>query len=182
MKRRQIQIAVLVPLMMSLSSGCLWAPGLDNVRKDIERQLPGASFDRQFAISLGPLAIGVARTVVGLVPDAREAHEYLRDVSSVKLAIYEASHIPRGPRLTMPQRLVKLVEEDGWEVAVRASQEGDTVWLLYRADGDVIKEIYLVVLNDDELVVVTARGRFDRLLAKAMREHRLPGYGGFHSI
>jgi len=48
--------------------------------------------------------------------------------------------------------------------------EREAVWLLYRPDGEKVKEIFVVVLNDDELVLVKARGNLERLVEAAMDE------------
>jgi hypothetical protein len=171
-----------ITLVVTTCSGCLWAPELDGVRKDIERQLPGASFHREFALSLGPITLGLARTIVRLVPDAAEVRGYLHDVRSVKVAVYDVTNLPPEFGLKMPRRLVSLVEEDGWEIAAKVSQHNENVWLLYRAEDDSVTDIYVVVLSDDELVLVRARGNIDQLAAKAMRDHvaasspvRIPG-------
>jgi CheY-like chemotaxis protein len=182
MKHKQSILILSIVLIVTTCSGCLWAPELDGIRKDIERQLPGASFHREFALSVGPITLGLARTIVRLVPDAAEAREYLEDVRSVKVAIYDASNLPIDADLTMPKKLASLIEEDGWEVAARVNQDNENVWLLYRAEEDSIKDIYVVVLSDDELVLIRAHGNIDHLAAKAMRDHvadaspvRVPG-------
>ena len=172
MKRQRIIVIVLVSLMTGVFSGCLWAPGLDRVRKEIETQLPGARFDRQFALSLGPVSLGLAKTIVRLVPGTEEAREYLKDVSSIKLAVYEGANIPDRSRLETPRQLADMVKNDGWEIAVHANQDDEAVWLLYRSDGDVLRDIYIVALTDDQLVLVTAHGNIDELLVKAVRNRR----------
>jgi hypothetical protein len=168
-KRTLLMISIAVVVVSC--SGCLWAPELDGIRKDIERQLPGASFQREFALSLGPITLGLARTIVRLVPDAAEAREYLDDVRSVRVAVYEVANLPAEPILETPTRLASLVEEDGWEIAARVNQQDENVWLLYRAENDSIKDIYFVVLSDEELVLVRAHGNIERLARKAMRDH-----------
>ncbi|MEJ2722499.1 MAG: hypothetical protein P8181_15375, partial [bacterium] len=95
-------------LALTLFSGCLWAPDLDRVRRDIQRQLPGVSFHRDIALSFGPAVIGLARLLVKLVPDAEEARPYLSDVSRVTVAVYEAKNVPREFSLKTPEELKRL--------------------------------------------------------------------------
>ena len=54
-----------------------------------------------------------------------------------------------------------------------------SVWLLCRADEETVREVFIVVLNADELVMVKARGRMENLVSAALRESR--GAGGFMS-
>jgi hypothetical protein len=153
----------------------VWTPELNRVKDDIASQLPGASFDREFSMSLGPVAIAVARLVTRFVPDAREAQTYLRDVSRVQVAVYNTSSMPRMSSVHMPEALKGLVEE-GWEVAVKARQEDGVVWVLYRVEGEAVRELYVVALDDEELVLVKARGRLDQLVARALTERNdIPG-------
>jgi hypothetical protein len=182
MTHKQTIFILSIVVIVTTCSGCLWAPELDGVRKDIERQLPGASFHREFALSLGPITLGLARTIIRLVPDAAEAREYLEDVRSVKVAMYDARNLPTDLDLRMPRKLESLVEKDGWEIAAKVNEERDNVWILYRAEEDSIKDLYIVALSDDELVLVRAHGNIDQLATKAMHDHvhdtspvRIPG-------
>lgn len=170
--RRALTPIVLVSLLAlaGVSSGCLWAPDLAVVRKDIERQLPGVNFDKEIELTLGPISLLFARLVTRMVPDAREASGYLRDVSRIELAVYNADHMPPSHTVTMPEKLKKMRESEGWELAVRVRDDNDLVWVLYRLDDEVIKELYVVVLGDDELVLVKAEGKLERLVARALSE------------
>jgi hypothetical protein len=160
-----------------VSSGCLWAPDLAMVRRDIERQLPGASFEKEVELSLGPVSLAFARLATRLVPDAREASSYLRDVSRIQLAVYNTDRIPSTGSVEMPERLKRIQELDDWEMAVRIRDEDEVGWVLYRVDDDAIKELYVVILDDDELVMVKAEGRLERLVARALSES-----GAMHGI
>ena len=169
--KEKIVFVICSLLVVTTSSGCLWAPELDSVRKDIERQLPGSSFNREFALSLGPVSMAIARAIVRFVPEAKEARQYLGDIRSVKIAVYEVQNAPADAQLHMPNKLHKLIKDDEWEIAVKVKEPGENVWLAYRTRETAIKEIYVVVLSDDELVLVRAEGDIDRLAVKAMRDH-----------
>ena len=157
-------------LLLSTLSGCLWAPELDRVRKDIERQLPGATFKREVTLSLGPLSLAVARAVVGLTPDAREAAAYLQDLRDVTIAVYEVENIPRDVRVRLPDDLKRHLARDDWELAVKTREEGQFAWILCKTEDDTIRGVYVVVLNHDNLVLVRARGRLEELVKRAIRE------------
>jgi hypothetical protein len=174
MTRQITTSAVGIALMLTLFSGCLWAPELDRVRREIQQQLPGSSFKKEFAISLGPLSLALVRTIVRFVPEAEEARSYLSDIRSVEVAIYEADNLPADPAIDMPEHLETLLEKHDWEIAAKVRETSENVWLLYRAQEEVLEDLYVVVLSDDELVLVRARGNLDRLIAKAMREHVRP--------
>lgn len=183
MTRKAMSLAIGCSLMLTLLSGCLWAPELDRVRSEIEQQLPGSSFKREFAISLGPVTLGLARAIIRFVPDAAEARSYLQDVRSVKVAVYEAEDMPQDFNIQMPGKLESLLRNDGWEIAARVRENNQSVWVLYREKDDELEDVYVVALESNELVLVRARGNLDSLIAKAMREHVVPaGHAGIPSF
>lgn len=160
---------VLLLVVIGTTTGCLWAPNLAQVRKDIEQQLPGVHFDKQIELTLGRLSLMFARLVTAFVPDARDAHRYLRDVNRVELAVYNADRVSAG-KVSMPDRLRSMQEREGWELAVKIQEDDDLVWVLYRIDDEKIKEVFVVVLGDGDLVMVKAQGRLERLVAYALAE------------
>jgi len=167
--------AVACGLAALSSPGCFWSPELAGVRHDLERQIPGASFDTNIELSFGPVLLTFARIVTSVIPGAREARPYLHGVSRVQVGVYE-SHVDSLADLHMPKRLQSLVE-NGWETAVRVRDDDEAVWLLYRPDGESVKEVFIVVLDRDELVLVKARGHLERLVAAALKETH--GHHGF---
>jgi hypothetical protein len=162
-------MVIAVVLTLTVTSGCMWTPELSRVKNDIERQLPDARFEKEFALSLGPIALTFARLVTKLVPDASQASEYLRDVSRVQVAVYNTEALPPVSEVRMPDRLERM-SDDGWETAVKVREDDGVVWVMYKIDGDTIRDLYVVVLNDEELVIVKARGQLERLVARALSE------------
>jgi len=168
-RTRRAALVALLGLALAATPGCLWAPELSSIKREIESQLPGASFDKEFALSLGPVTLGLARLVTALVPGTGEARGYLRDVSRVQVAVYNAHSVPATGSVQMPARMARMVD-DGWEVAIRARKDDGVVWVLYRTEGDAVREICVVALDDEELVLVKAGGRLERIVGRALAE------------
>jgi len=170
---KRASTAITIVLLVAISgtvSGCLWAPDLAGVRKDIERQLPGVHFEKKIELTLGRVAIAFARLITRFVPEAREAGQYLHDINRVAIAVYETERMPAPITVSMPKSLKKLRERDDWELAVRVCQDDESIWLLCRTEKDEIREVFLVVLSEDELVIVRSKGRLDRVVAAAISE------------
>jgi hypothetical protein len=170
--RRAVTPIVIVVLIVvgGAASGCLWAPDLAMVRKDIERQLPGVSFDKEIELTLGPISLAFVRLLTRITPGAQDASGYLRDVSRIELAVYNTENMPPANTVTMPERLKKMTESEGWELAVKVRDEDELVWVLYRLDDDTVRELYVVVVSDKEMVLVKAEGRLERLVARALSD------------
>jgi hypothetical protein len=159
---------IAVVLAALSSPGCFWAPELTGIRRDLESQLPGASFDKDIELSFGPVMLTFARVLTSVIPGADEARPWLHGVSRVQIGVYDA-HVGSTAELQMPEHLKSLLDL-GWETAMRVRDDDEAVWLLYHPDGDKVREIFVVVLNDDELVIVKARGRLERIVAAALDE------------
>ena len=166
LRNRALIIAALVAAL-PLANGCMWAPELIEVKKDIARQMPEVDFHKNVVLSFGPLTMVLARTITGFIPDAHEVRGYLRDVSRLQVAVYEVSGRPDDAPVQTPAHLQELLD-DGWEMAARVNDEGDRVWLLYRLDDDSVREMFVVAMSDDELVLVKLKGRLERVMAQAL--------------
>ncbi|HEX6791381.1 MAG TPA: DUF4252 domain-containing protein [Candidatus Krumholzibacteria bacterium] len=162
------RLAGAVVLALLAAPGCFSSGELSGIRRDLQAQLPGSSFEKNIELSLGPIVLGMAKMVTAVVPGAHEARSWLTGVSRVQIGVYDAA-IDSMPGLRMPARLQSLLD-DGWETAVRVRDADEAVWLLYRPDGDSVREIFVVVLDRNELVLVKAKGRLDRLIAAALDE------------
>lgn len=166
---------VLLPLILVLlataTSGCLYSHEIAHTRRAIERQVPEAHFEREIVLNLGPVSLRTLRWISGLVPEeeARQAATYLRDVRRVKVGVYR-SEDPAALQHVDPIRLRRF-EQDGWETAVRAQEEGERVWVLYRERNGGIRDLYVVVLSEEELVLARLKGRLDQLFERIMADH-----------
>jgi hypothetical protein len=170
--RCRAPVLIVIALLIAAggtSSGCLWAPELANVRRDIERQIPQARFDKEIELSLGPLSLALARVVTRFVPDAREARSYLRDVRRIQIAVYNAHDLPPTTGVEMPAVLREL-QAQGWVTAVKVRDGQELVWVLYRLENERVTELYVVALDDEELVLVRAKGKLEKLAARALQE------------
>ncbi|HET6569027.1 MAG TPA: DUF4252 domain-containing protein [Rhodothermales bacterium] len=168
MARRLTLVPVLLASM--LLSGCIYSREIAHTRREIERSYPEARLHRQVVLNFGPGSLGLISLLTHLVPGdgAREVAGYLQDVEHVKLGIYEVENMPALDDLHIA-RLDRL-QRQGWEVAVKTREEDEAVWILYRERDDSVRDLYLFVLDRDDLVIARLRGDLRRLLQRAMAE------------
>ncbi len=159
-----------------LLSGCLWTPEFSQILAQLRDQMPGVHFKKEIELNLGPTALGFARTVISLVPDEgdedlQSARSYLREIRSVKVAIYKVYDAHSVEDVKIPAYVRKLLKRNNWETVAKV-QEGDgIVYVLYKPHRKTIKEMFVMSLSDDELVMVQAEGRLDRLFEKVLEDH-----------
>jgi hypothetical protein len=166
--------AIVAAVVLIAIAGCLWTPELDAVRRDVQRQIPDARFKKEFAMSLGPVSLTIARAIVHAVPNSRDASRYLADIRRVKVAVYNVESLPERFDLTCPRTIQALIDKKGWQAVVRTHDEKQAVWILCRTKGEAITDLLVTVLDDDQMVLVRAGGRLDRLCEKAANDHFAP--------
>jgi hypothetical protein len=165
----------LVPLVLLLlvlpMTGCIYSREIAQTRRHIERELPGADFEREVVVNLGPLSLRTLRWFTGLGddPEARHAHLLLSDLRRVKIGVYRNTQtVASLAAVDLPQ--VRRLEEDGWEPAVVLREESEVVWVYYRERRATVRDLYVVALDDKELVLARMRGHLGRFLIRAVQE------------
>jgi hypothetical protein len=178
MRKRSMGFLACLMLWMP---GCLWTPELSQIQGEIERQLPGSEFERDVRLSLGPLSLGLARFVTGIVPEgmapeAQEAHAYLQEVRRVQVALYRTVTLPPLHDVHLPAHLKQRIRDEGWHLAVKRQKPAELVWVLTREEHGIVRDIYVILLDAEQLALVRVEGRMDQLLAKAVerRADELP--------
>jgi hypothetical protein len=173
-RKRTIYITAILTAGLLLCSGCLWAPGLERLKDEMTAQMPGAQFDKEVALTLGPMSLALARIALQFVPEpeVRQSRQYLSDIRRVELAVYETEALPSLRKVAFPKQLNKLLHED-WEIAAKVIEEDQLVWVLYHESGERIDYLCAVVLDDENLVLVKVKGNLGRLFLKGLREAKV---------
>jgi hypothetical protein len=114
--------------------------------------------------------------VVSFVPGAGEARSWLKDVSRVEVAVYDVTGDDLARSVTTPSHVGELLDK-GWELAARVREPDQSVWVLCRVDDESVRELFVVSLDRDELVLVKVKGRLERLIARALSDKDGPRLG-----
>jgi len=170
LKRNAVPL-LLVCLLAPLLSGCFYSREISHVRRDLERQYPAAHFDREVVVQIGPSTIRTLGWIAGRVPEeeAQMASDYLREIHRIKVGVYHVEDLPPLDEVDLPH--LRRFERDGWEVAVTVREDDEVVWVLYREWYDSVRDLYVLVLNEDELVIASVQGRLDALLQQIVEDH-----------
>ncbi len=169
-KRSSLIPLILLTVAVSLT-GCVYSREIAQTRRDLERHYPGADFDHQITINLGPRTLHTFGWLAGLAPEpeAQMARDYLYEIDRVKVGIYQVKSLPDLDDFDPPA--LRRFEDDGWEMAVKVHEDDEIVWVLYREHYDQVRDIYTIVLTDEELVLVRVNGHLNRLLEKVVDDH-----------
>ena len=159
----------LVALMAVPLSGCFFSREIGQTRRQIERAYPDLHLRKQIVLNLGPLSLRTLGWLTKLAPEEEGdmAARYLADISRVKVGVFHIENPVELDRFAVS----KLGFEKNWNVALKMRDEEQRVWVLYREGGKTLKDLYVVVLSEEDLVVARVHGRLQRLVTRIMEDH-----------
>jgi len=164
---------LLLPLAAAALAGCAGVPSADSVRGEIERQLPGARFERAEHLHLGRVSLGLLHWLAGFDHDREDQNSIamFRAISGVEIATYKVRSLPSPESIRLPADVENRLHEAGWRTMLRSEQKNDHAWILYRGDSpESIRDLYIVALDAKELSLVRVSGHLDQVMARAMAE------------
>lgn len=164
----------LVFILVVVLSGCSAAGSSTGmIKNQLQRQLPDVQFERESHIALGGLLLWAAKRIVSLVDEAdEEAGVYLRSVDRVVVDTYRVNGWDNDvSRISMPDVLQDKIQNDGWHLAVKSQEDGESNWVLLDQSGpERIDGIYVVSLDQHELNIVYVKGEIDTIVAQALAD------------
>ena len=179
-----MQLKTAAPLFLLLAvttlAACAGPPSAEQVRFEIERQLPGARFVPEDHLHLGRLSLGLLRWLAGFDHDKGDEKDMalFRAISGVEIATYKVRSLPTLDGFRLPEGLEHRLYEEGWTTMVRSEEKDEHTWVLYRSDHagrpgrgehpEVIRDLYIVCLDSSELSLIRVSGHLDQLMAAAL--------------
>jgi len=154
------------------SSGCT-SFEMTRLRNHIDRDVPEADIGKGYAMSFGWFTMGTARTVLALSDDGDESTEMaralLRHVKKVQVGRYDVNGRVALDDVSTPS-IFFAYEERGWIPVVTVREDDELVWVMAKEKHDDLRDLLVVVLSDDELVVAKLSGNLTRAVTAAMAE------------
>lgn len=172
--RNRLLAAFLFVAILPMLSGCIYSRELSQSKRTIERGYPELDIDKRFTLALGPRSLHTVGWIARRIPEqeTQQAATYLRTLDRVKVAIYDVDYYDEHSRSN--HAAVADFEKNGWTLAVRANEDSEAVWVLYRADyKEDVRDIKVVVLGEDELVIARIEGHLNELLEQLVEDHNL---------
>ena len=157
--------------MLLATTACMSYRGPRGVEDSLERSL-GVELKRDVGIKLGPIS---TRIVASLSGDDGHADFDLHEISSVGVVIFERGRSNGStPRRIEPKDL----GVTGYTTMLSSSDGDEQVLILVRPRKGSIRDMVLLAVEADEVVVVRLTGHLDTLIAKAMDEAKSGGARG----
>ncbi len=169
---------VLVPILLIVSSifflGCF---GVDSnfseVKNDIFSNV-NVKFHKNIEFSIGSVGLSFASAVSDFSDDDN-AHEIIRNLSKVQIGVYKYTEpVSRQAAIEIIKKIDDRLQDNGWNYVVKSYDKRE-VSSVYTKCGDdnKLREMFVVNLNDDELVIVDIKGKLERILTSVIRDKRM---------
>ena len=161
----------LLPVLLVLSvflCGCVESSMVTRARMDLEDELPETEFEKEFAIRLGRLSTAIVKPVAFFALENEEGDGeagFLRKIKKVHFASYQVEGFPDDLGTRSLRSLDERMRKQGWNRMVRTRDSGEITWVFVRENGDEIRDLLVVALADDEMVIVRVGGRLDQMVA-----------------
>ena len=169
---------LLVLSLCLLSSGCIYTSEISKTRKVIEEEL-SADFDTGIVLSMGPGLFHTAGRITKYVDDedAQMASRLAYGIRRVKAGVYPIDYVPDLEEINIPE--LDRFKRKGWKPALKVEDNDEVSWLLYRERQGRVRDLFVVAITDDELVLARLQGHLDELLNFALTELDEDGFD-FH--
>ena len=92
-------------------------------------------------------------------------------IDHVDINVQKISGLSSVQDVHWPDDVMKRLEADGWEILVKAREDDEITFVLYKPHHDTIRQMYVMALSLDELVLVRIEGSLDAVMAQAMADH-----------
>jgi hypothetical protein len=167
-------VLALAALSVAGLTGCAGAgPSIYDVRRGIEQQVPQARFEPETQITLGRVSLGLAKKLVRLVADEEDEEElgFLFSLRKVEVGVYRV-RLSRDEQeaLTLPRSFERALRRGGWQTLVKTRDGGERTWVFLRPEGEILRSLYVVTWDGEELVLVHVDGRIDEILKTLAEE------------
>ena len=155
-----------------LTLGCKQSPTADQVRLELEQQLPGAHFERESHLHMGRISMGAVRQVLRFtMPEDSSDRKLIAGLKRIDVTTYRVVSLPRDPAPSSLSVLQRRLEKAGWTLLLKEQDFDEQTWVLYREDEKgAIRSLCVVSLDSYELEVVSVDGRLDELMAQAIAD------------
>lgn len=113
----------------SLAAGGKNMPSAQSVYLEIEKELPGAQFERESHIRLGSIAMTFVKPVIRLALDEDDkARAMISAIKRVDIATYRVVDLPEAITLVAIRRIESRMNQNGWNKIVRSREEDENTW------------------------------------------------------
>ncbi|MBU0475609.1 MAG: DUF4252 domain-containing protein [Bacteroidetes bacterium] len=174
MKQKKIKFVIEFLLIALLFTGCI---GVDRSFRSIRNYVlesSGGKFEKEFEFSLGSITIGMAEIVVNMADTDEPIEEILSEIDNVQVGVYNnISGTKIKSNLEELKFLTNKMKNAGWDCIVRSLNKNEMTAVFVRFYEDKLNQLFVISLNNNEMVIVEILGNLNKVIEIAIREKGL---------
>jgi len=166
---------VLLCTLPILCGGCFGTSAeFKEVKNDVLDSI-STSVEEGHSFGLGRISLGLARTVLSFVPEEDDdgvqmARDIIRLVRKVEVGYYQLDDATDANRRDVLREIDPTMMDAGLEPVVRHAEPGELVTIYIEVDEDRVKQVFAVVLDGSELIMVRVHGELEEAVLIALGE------------
>lgn len=164
--------------LLLAGAGCSLTNEIARTRHAIEAN-SDIDTDTGIVVSLGPGLFHTAGFLAKLADDedAQMASRLAYGIRRIKAGVYPLDYHSGFSYVDVPE-LAQFKKRD-WKVALKVEDYNEVGWIMYRERKRRVRDMFVVVLTEDELVLARLQGNLTELLDLALDEVERQEAGGF---
>ncbi|GBD87354.1 hypothetical protein BMS3Abin03_01286 [bacterium BMS3Abin03] len=132
----------------------------------------GEDYETEFQFSIGSAALHISSWFVNLSADQEYLDDMMREISSVQIGVFNRV---RGTNVYADFNTLKQIDNEmksrGWQYIVRSVENNEISAVYLNSNpGEVLKSMYVINLNDDELTIIEVNGNLKKVIQYAIEE------------
>ncbi|PID56959.1 MAG: hypothetical protein CR986_09790 [Ignavibacteriae bacterium] len=180
---KKVKHLIIILIMALLSSSCI---GVNREFKNIRSSIMGNindDFKKEFEFSVGPVGFFIVNQFVRFSDtDAKEnIEQILNKVNNIHIGIYNRLSNSSKLSFGLFKELSKSVINESWKPIIKTVSKNELVGIFIKElDADHIRELFVVTLSSEELVLVKLEGNIGAIIDQVIKSHsnnlRVTGY------
>lgn len=171
---KTIKLLILTLAASLLLSGCIAVDGyFKNVRNKVFSSVNG-DFQKEVEFSVGAAAITLSSVVVSFSDAPEFTDDMLRKIDRVQIGVYKnLDWRSYKPNFNSLREITSDLRNDDYECIVRSIDRDEMVAVMVKSNDNMLKEMFVVAVNDEELIMTQVFGDLDELIEIVLREEGL---------
>ncbi len=174
MKPKKLKLVMGFLMIALLFTGCI---GVDRSFRDLHDYVLASSdsqFEKEFEFSFGNVTIGMAEIALNFADVEEPIDEILSEVNSVQIGIYNSSSEEKfKSNFEELKFITNKMKNAGWDCIVRSVDRNDMVAIFVRSHDEELNQLFVIAINNDEIVLVEVLGNLHKVIEIAIREKGL---------
>ncbi len=171
MKTKRITLVISLFLITVMLTGCF---SVNTNFKRIRNHLfdtMDLQYEREIEFAVGPAGLLLAGMVIRFSDADPMADDVVRQISRVQVGIYENRQSGDSDwSFSSLTELVDIMSEKDWECIVRSKNSHELTSVFVKYEDDFLNQIFVVTLNDRELILAEVNGDLAEVVQIAIRE------------